>query len=63
MERRRLQHPPGDLPGPLGDLLTARDAVRRPGHSDHGLYKNCESYGNGDSGIYPGSASDINDGR
>ncbi|MEU7035883.1 right-handed parallel beta-helix repeat-containing protein [Streptomyces sp. NPDC046237] len=31
--------------------------------SDHGLYKNCESYGNGDSGIYPGSASDINDGR
>ncbi|MEV7415689.1 right-handed parallel beta-helix repeat-containing protein [Streptomyces sp. NPDC089919] len=30
---------------------------------DHGLYKNCESYGNGDSGIYPGSASDINDGR
>ncbi|MEW1689638.1 right-handed parallel beta-helix repeat-containing protein [Streptomyces sp. NPDC091265] len=29
--------------------------------SDHGLYKNCESYGNGDSGIYPGSASDIND--
>ncbi|MFG2331875.1 right-handed parallel beta-helix repeat-containing protein [Streptomyces sp. NPDC048604] len=31
--------------------------------SDRGLYKNCESYGNGDSGIYPGSASDINDGR
>lgn len=31
--------------------------------SDHGLYKNCESYGNGDSGIYPGSGSDINDGR
>ncbi|MFJ8661745.1 right-handed parallel beta-helix repeat-containing protein [Streptomyces sp. NPDC093795] len=31
--------------------------------SDHGLYKNCESYGNGDSGIYPGSASNINDGR
>ncbi|MEV8587412.1 right-handed parallel beta-helix repeat-containing protein [Streptomyces sp. NPDC051180] len=30
--------------------------------SDHGLYKNCESYGNGDSGIYPGSASNINDG-
>ncbi|MFD8689665.1 right-handed parallel beta-helix repeat-containing protein [Streptomyces sp. NPDC059651] len=29
--------------------------------SDHGLYRNCESYGNGDSGIYPGSASDIND--
>lgn len=31
--------------------------------SDHGLYRDCESYGNGDSGIYPGSASDINDGR
>ncbi|MEU8527221.1 right-handed parallel beta-helix repeat-containing protein [Streptomyces sp. NPDC048629] len=31
--------------------------------SDHGLYKNCESYGNGDSGIYPGSASDVNNGR
>ncbi|MFF5504474.1 right-handed parallel beta-helix repeat-containing protein [Streptomyces roseolus] len=31
--------------------------------SDHGLYKDCESYGNGDSGIYPGSASNINDGR
>ncbi|AXE25759.1 hypothetical protein C0216_21940 [Streptomyces globosus] len=31
--------------------------------SDHGLYKNCESYGNGDSGIYPGSASNINEGR
>lgn len=31
--------------------------------SDHGLYKNCESYGNGDSGIYPGSASDINNAR
>ncbi|MHC0430534.1 right-handed parallel beta-helix repeat-containing protein [Streptomyces sp. O3] len=31
--------------------------------SDHGLYKDCESYGNGDSGIYPGSASDINAGR
>ncbi|WP_156721668.1 right-handed parallel beta-helix repeat-containing protein [Streptomyces apocyni] len=28
--------------------------------SDHGLYKDCEAYGNGDSGIYPGSASDIN---
>jgi len=28
--------------------------------SDHGLYTNCESYGNGDSGIYPGSASDLN---
>ncbi|MDF5755772.1 right-handed parallel beta-helix repeat-containing protein [Spongiactinospora sp. TRM90649] len=31
--------------------------------SDHGLYKDCESYGNGDSGIYPGSASDLNDDR
>ncbi|MEU6997481.1 right-handed parallel beta-helix repeat-containing protein [Nonomuraea sp. NPDC046570] len=31
--------------------------------SDHGLYTDCESYGNGDSGIYPGSASNINDGR
>ncbi len=28
--------------------------------SDHGLYQNCEGYGNGDSGIYPGSASDVN---
>lgn len=27
---------------------------------DHGLYVDCEAYGNGDSGIYPGSASDIN---
>ncbi len=26
---------------------------------DHGLYTDCESYGNGDSGIYPGSASDL----
>ncbi|WP_020541215.1 right-handed parallel beta-helix repeat-containing protein [Nonomuraea coxensis] len=31
--------------------------------SDHGLYTDCESHGNGDSGIYPGSASDINAGR
>jgi hypothetical protein len=31
--------------------------------SDHGLYTDCESYGNGDSGIYPGSASDINKDR
>jgi hypothetical protein len=23
--------------------------------SDHGIYENCETYGNGDSGIYPGS--------
>ena len=28
--------------------------------SDHGLYTDCESYGNGDSGLYPGSASDVN---
>ncbi len=28
--------------------------------TDHGLFKDCESYGNGDSGIYPGSASDLN---
>ena len=27
---------------------------------DHGLYKNCEGYGNGDSAVYPGSASDVN---
>lgn len=25
--------------------------------SDHGVYKNCEGYGNGDAGIYPGSAA------
>lgn len=25
--------------------------------SDHGLYVDCEAYGNGDSGIYPGSAA------
>ncbi|MEU6743565.1 right-handed parallel beta-helix repeat-containing protein [Streptosporangium sandarakinum] len=31
--------------------------------SDHGLYTDCESHGNGDSGLYPGSASNINDGR
>ncbi|WP_188192992.1 right-handed parallel beta-helix repeat-containing protein [Nonomuraea sp. SYSU D8015] len=31
--------------------------------SDHGLYTDCESYGNGDGGLYPGSAADINDGR
>ncbi len=30
---------------------------------DHGLYINCESYGNGDSGIYPGSASDLHGAR
>lgn len=28
--------------------------------SDHGLYTDCESYGNGDSGIYPGGTADIN---
>jgi hypothetical protein len=27
---------------------------------DHGLYTDCEGYGNGDSAIYPGAASDIN---
>jgi hypothetical protein len=27
---------------------------------DHGLYTNCEGYGNGDSAIYPGAASNIN---
>ena len=27
--------------------------------SDHGLYADCEAYGNGDSGIYPGSAADL----
>lgn len=26
--------------------------------SDHGLYIGCEAYGNGDSGLYPGSAAD-----
>ncbi|HEX9823900.1 MAG TPA: right-handed parallel beta-helix repeat-containing protein [Actinomycetota bacterium] len=26
--------------------------------SDHGLYTRCEAYGNGDSGLYPGSAAD-----
>ena len=28
--------------------------------SDRGLIKDCEAYYNGDSGVYPGSASDIN---
>ena len=28
--------------------------------SDHGVIKNSEAYFNGDSGIYPGSASDVN---
>lgn len=27
---------------------------------DHGLYKNCEGYNNGDSAVYPGSASEVN---
>ncbi|HEX2030867.1 MAG TPA: right-handed parallel beta-helix repeat-containing protein [Actinomycetota bacterium] len=27
--------------------------------SDHGLYKHCEAYGNGDGGVYPGSAADL----
>jgi hypothetical protein len=31
--------------------------------SDHGVYTDCEAYGNGDGGLYPGSASNINDGR
>jgi hypothetical protein len=26
---------------------------------DHGLYKRCEAYGNGDGGVYPGSAADL----
>jgi hypothetical protein len=25
---------------------------------DHGIYKDCEAYGNGDSGLYPGSTAD-----
>jgi hypothetical protein len=28
--------------------------------ADHGLYANCEAYGNGDSGLYPGSTADVN---
>jgi hypothetical protein len=27
--------------------------------SDHGLYTHCEAYGNGDGGLYPGSAADL----
>jgi Right handed beta helix region len=27
--------------------------------SDHGVYQRCEAYGNGDSGLYPGSAADL----
>lgn len=28
--------------------------------ADHGVIKDCETYANGDSGIYPGSAADVN---
>ena len=28
--------------------------------SDHGLFKDCEAHHNGDSGVYPGSAADVN---
>jgi hypothetical protein len=28
--------------------------------TDHGLYTDCEAYGNGDSGLYPGGTADIN---
>lgn len=31
--------------------------------TDHGLYTDCEAYGNGDSGLYPGAANNINAGR
>ncbi|GAA4043755.1 hypothetical protein [Nonomuraea soli] len=31
--------------------------------TDHGLYTDCEAYGNGDGGLYPGSASNLNDGK
>jgi hypothetical protein len=30
---------------------------------DHGLYTDCEAYGNGDSGVYPGAAANLNAGR
>ena len=30
---------------------------------DHGKYVDCEAYGNGDSGVYPGAASNINANR
>jgi len=30
---------------------------------DHGLYVDCEAYGNGDSGVYPGSAADLHGAR
>jgi Right handed beta helix region len=31
--------------------------------SDHGIYENCEAYGNGDSGVYPGSGPDARHGQ
>ena len=31
--------------------------------SDHGLYVDCEAYGNGDGGLYPGSAADLHGAR
>lgn len=31
--------------------------------SDHGLYTECEAYGNGDGGLYPGSAADTDGSR
>lgn len=31
--------------------------------SDHGLYSDCEAYGNGDAGIYRGSAADLGGAR
>jgi len=31
--------------------------------SDHGLYTDCEAYGNGDGGVYPGSAADLHGAR
>lgn len=31
--------------------------------ADNGLYRDCESYGSGDAGLYPGSASDIHEGQ
>jgi len=30
---------------------------------DHGLYTDCETYGNGDSGVYPGAAANLNANR
>jgi hypothetical protein len=31
--------------------------------SDHGIYENCDTYGNGDSGVYPGSGPDARHGQ